>query len=120
MPKTTSQATPHTSDDNTPPREAQSIVYSHQVPQKHPRLYFNDSLVTIQVENTLFNVYKSQLLKSETFRDMFSLGDAAPTNDDPDLKQKVIAGEGSESNPIKLSGIRSNDFEKLLTVLYTL
>ncbi|KAG8737468.1 hypothetical protein FRC10_008152 [Ceratobasidium sp. 414] len=39
---------------------------------------------------------------------MFSLGDATP-----------VSGEGSENNPIKLSGVPSDDFEKLLTMLYT-
>ncbi|KAG9096901.1 hypothetical protein FRC06_008205 [Ceratobasidium sp. 370] len=98
--------------------------------QKRSRFYFDDSLVVIQVvyyslyswdyiaqltetqciqvEDTHFKVHKSQLLKSETFRDMFSLGDATP-----------VSGEGSENNPIKLSGIQPDDFEKLLTMLYT-
>ncbi|KAG8765759.1 hypothetical protein FRC12_007302 [Ceratobasidium sp. 428] len=87
-----------------------------QILRKHSKFYLNDCLITIQIEDTLFNVHKSQLLKSETFRDMFSLGVATPNNDS--IKH-AVSGEGSESNPIKLSGIRADDFEKLITVLYT-
>ncbi|KAG8765758.1 hypothetical protein FRC12_007301 [Ceratobasidium sp. 428] len=87
-----------------------------QVAQKHPKFYFNDTLITIQIENTLFNVHKWQLLKSETFRDMFSLVNATPD----DGAKSVSSGEGSESNPIKLSGVLAEDFEKLLTMLYAL
>ncbi|KAG9096903.1 hypothetical protein FRC06_008207, partial [Ceratobasidium sp. 370] len=66
------------------------------------------------------------LLKSEIFRDMFSLGGATSTESRPDDAKSndpntkpTVSGEGSESNPIMLSGIRANDFEKLLTMLYT-
>ncbi|KAG8715174.1 hypothetical protein FRC09_016842, partial [Ceratobasidium sp. 395] len=85
-----------------------------QVPQKHPKFYFDDTVVTIQVEDTLFNVHKWQLLKSETFRDMFSLED---TTSNGGAKIGFI-GEGSETNPIRLSGILAGDFEKLLVMLY--
>jgi hypothetical protein len=47
---------------------------------------------------------------------MFSL--AGPTTGNS--HKETIKGEGSEGNPIKLSGVRADDFEKLLTVLYTL
>ncbi|KAG8737469.1 hypothetical protein FRC10_008153 [Ceratobasidium sp. 414] len=112
-------------NDDTRPPEAEPID-PQQDPEKHSKFYLNDSLVTIRVEGTLFNVHKSQLLKSETFRDMFSLGGATPTEAGPDVvpsgdhnPKPTVSGEGSESNPIMLSGIRANDFEKLLTMLYT-
>ncbi|KAG8722068.1 hypothetical protein FRC08_007489 [Ceratobasidium sp. 394] len=79
-----------------------------QQAQKRSKFYFDDSLVVIQVEDMHFKVHRSQLLKSETFRDMFSIGDVIP-----------VSGEGSDNNPIKLSGVRADDFEKLLTMLYT-
>ncbi|QRV93164.1 The BTB (BR-C, ttk and bab)/POZ (Pox virus and Zinc finger) domain [Ceratobasidium sp. AG-Ba] len=87
-----------------------------QGPQKHSKFYFSDSLIAIRVENTLFNVHKSQLLKSGTFKDMFSLGKGVAAADD---ESRAISGEGSEDNPIELAGVRSDDFERLLTVLYT-
>ncbi|KAG8771315.1 hypothetical protein FRC12_003690 [Ceratobasidium sp. 428] len=85
-----------------------------QVTQKHPKFYFNDTLITIQVESTIFNVHKWQLLKSETFRDMFSLANTTPDGG----AKSMSSDEGSESNPIKLSGVLAEDFEKLLTMLY--
>ncbi|KAF8603080.1 hypothetical protein BDV93DRAFT_494048 [Ceratobasidium sp. AG-I] len=83
---------------------------NQMLPKRHAKFYFEDRLVAIQVEDTLFNVHKSQLLKSETFSDMFSLSDKGAK--DP------ATTEGSESHPIKLSGVSASDFENLLTVLY--
>ncbi|KAG8722067.1 hypothetical protein FRC08_007488 [Ceratobasidium sp. 394] len=120
--------TPRASTDNnnhTIPPEAEPID-PQQPPEKHSKFYLNDSLVTIRVEGTIFNVHKSQLLKSEAFRDMFSLGGTTSTEGGPNdatsdehSSKPTASGEGSESNPIMLSGIRANDFEKLLTMLYT-
>ncbi|CAE6524032.1 unnamed protein product [Rhizoctonia solani] len=41
--------------------------------ERHPELFFEDRLVTIQVEGTLFNVHQYQLTKSEVFSDMFKM-----------------------------------------------
>ncbi|CAE6446972.1 unnamed protein product [Rhizoctonia solani] len=35
---------------------------------EHPKFFFDNTLVVIQIENLQFNVHKYQLLKSETFR----------------------------------------------------
>ncbi|KAG8715175.1 hypothetical protein FRC09_016843 [Ceratobasidium sp. 395] len=118
QPKSTTQTSPRVSvsskTDNGLP--VAKPIDPQQVPQKHSKFYLDDCLITIQVEDTLFNVHKSQLLKSETFRDMFSLGAATSDNDNG---EHTVSGEGSKSNPIKLSGIRAEDFEKLMTMLYT-
>ncbi|QRW14298.1 The BTB (BR-C, ttk and bab)/POZ (Pox virus and Zinc finger) domain [Ceratobasidium sp. AG-Ba] len=73
---------------------------------RHPKFYFDNTLVVLEVEGTLFNVHKYQLMKSETFSDMFKAA-----NQDPE--------EGATPDkPIVLEGVKSSDFECLLTVLY--
>jgi hypothetical protein len=62
-----------------------------------------------KVEDTLFNVHKYQLLKSETFSDMFKVPRGADGNPE----------EGASSeHPIVMQGVTASDFEALLTVLY--
>ncbi|KDN37624.1 hypothetical protein RSAG8_10029, partial [Rhizoctonia solani AG-8 WAC10335] len=75
----------------------------------HPKFFFDNILVAIRIENTLFNVHKYQLTKSEVFSDMF----------------KMPKGEGngpeegsSPEHPIVLKGVAASDFTALLTVLY--
>ncbi|QRV99784.1 The BTB (BR-C, ttk and bab)/POZ (Pox virus and Zinc finger) domain [Ceratobasidium sp. AG-Ba] len=73
---------------------------------RHPKFYFDNTLVVLEVEGTLFNVHKYQLMKSETFSDMFKAA-----NQDPE--------EGATPDkPIVLEGVKASDFECLLTVLY--
>ncbi|KAG8684783.1 hypothetical protein FRC11_011603, partial [Ceratobasidium sp. 423] len=76
----------------------------------HPEFYFDNTLIAIQVENTLFNVHKYQLAKSEVFSDMFrNMEDAE--GDEP--------GEGSSPDlPIVMKGITVSDFTALLKLLY--
>jgi len=77
--------------------------------KRHSKFYFDNTLVVIQIEDTLFNVHKYQLMKSETFSDMFKV--AKPSDDEPE--------EGSSpENPIVMLGVAAADFECLLTVLY--
>ncbi|QRV93146.1 The BTB (BR-C, ttk and bab)/POZ (Pox virus and Zinc finger) domain [Ceratobasidium sp. AG-Ba] len=76
---------------------------------RHSKFYFDSIVVTIQVEDTLFNVHKYQLMKSEAFSDMF--------------KTVKSSTEGSEEgssteNPIVLLEVSAVDFECLLTMLY--
>ncbi|QRV93149.1 The BTB (BR-C, ttk and bab)/POZ (Pox virus and Zinc finger) domain [Ceratobasidium sp. AG-Ba] len=74
--------------------------------KRHQKFYFDNTLLVIQVEDTLFNVHKYQLLKSKVFADMFEAAQG-----DPD--------EGSSpDNPIMLEGVSASDFECLLEVLY--
>ncbi|CAE6470321.1 hypothetical protein ACGC1H_005947 [Rhizoctonia solani] len=76
---------------------------------RHPEFFFDDTLVAIQIENTLFNVHKYQLIKSEVFSDMFKI--PKPQGDEPE--------EGSSpEHPITIDGVAASDFAALLKVLY--
>ncbi|KAG8723073.1 hypothetical protein FRC11_002565, partial [Ceratobasidium sp. 423] len=75
----------------------------------HPKFCFDNTLVAIQVENTIFNVHKYQLLKSETFSDMFKV---------PKAKDGEPEEGSSLEHPIKMEGVKASDFEALLEVLY--
>jgi hypothetical protein len=59
-----------------------------------------------------FKVHKYQLIKSETFSDMFSVAKQ------PNVEGDSVQGSSTD-NPIKLAGVSAADFECLLTVLYT-
>ncbi|CAE6527469.1 unnamed protein product [Rhizoctonia solani] len=77
--------------------------------ERHPKFFFDNTLVALQIERTLFNVHKYQLAKSEVFSDMFKI--PKPKNDEPE--------EGSSpEHPIVLRGVAASDFAALLTVLY--
>ncbi|CAE6499018.1 unnamed protein product [Rhizoctonia solani] len=77
---------------------------------RHPTFFFDNILVAIKIENTLFNVHKYQLVKSEVFSDMFKVPN--PGGNTPE--------EGSSpENPIIIQGVAASDFAALLTVLYT-
>ncbi|KAG8703135.1 hypothetical protein FRC08_003057 [Ceratobasidium sp. 394] len=76
--------------------------------KRHSEFYFDDSLVVLMVEDTLFRVHKYQLMKSEVFSDMFKM-----------IKPSEGPEEGScPENPIVLSGVAASDFECLLRMLY--
>lgn len=75
----------------------------------HPEFYFDDSLVVIQVENTLFRVHKYQLVKSETFSNMFGM---------PSGPAKEPEEGASREHPIVLEGVKASDFAALIKVLY--
>ncbi|KAH7338073.1 hypothetical protein B0J17DRAFT_660669 [Rhizoctonia solani] len=74
--------------------------------ERHPEFFFEDKLVAIQVEGTLFNVHQYQLVKSEIFSDMFKI----PKGEGPE--------EGSPNHPIVIRGVTASDFTALLRVLY--
>lgn len=97
----TTKATDTTSDSSTAKPKLAT--------KRHSRFYFDNTLVVIQIEDTLFNVHKYQLVKSETFSDMFNM--PKEENDEPE--------EGSSpEHPIVMDGVSASDFEALLTVLY--
>ncbi|KAL5633897.1 hypothetical protein ACGC1H_005925 [Rhizoctonia solani] len=78
---------------------------------RHPEFYFDGTLVFIQIQGTLFNVHKSQLLKSEAFSNWFKSQEASR------LEER---SEGlSPDNPIFMQNIEMSDFEALLEALYT-
>ncbi|CAE6527490.1 unnamed protein product [Rhizoctonia solani] len=75
----------------------------------HPEFCFDNTLVAIQIENTLFNVHKYQLNKSKVFSDMFNM--PKPQGNEPE--------EGSSlEHPILIEGVAASDFAALLRVLY--
>lgn len=75
---------------------------------RHPEFFFEDVLVAIQIEGTLFNVHKYQLAKSEVFSDMFQV---------PNPEANTPEGS-SPDNPIIINGVAASDFASLLRVLY--
>ncbi|CAE6455032.1 unnamed protein product [Rhizoctonia solani] len=83
-----------------------------QVPMaRHPEFYFEGTLVFIQIQDTLFNVHKSQLLKSKAFSKWFEVQESV---------QSEERGEGlSPDKPIFMENIEISDFEALLKALYT-
>ncbi|KAG8723991.1 hypothetical protein FRC11_002237 [Ceratobasidium sp. 423] len=93
-------------DDN--PAEIPSTKPAEPV-IRHPEFFFDNTLIAIQVENTLFNVHKYQLAKSEVFTKMFKM--PKPENGEPE--------EGSSpEHPIVIRGAAASDFTALLRVLY--
>lgn len=69
----------------------------------------NNGLLTDQVENTLFRVFRSTFARhSPVFKELFSLPEPVG-----------FPSEGSEDEtPLYLSGILSVDFARLLWILY--
>ncbi|KAG8744329.1 hypothetical protein FRC10_010309 [Ceratobasidium sp. 414] len=79
---------------------------------RHPKFCFDNTLIALQIENTLFNVHKYQLTKSTTFSDMFAIAEES--------EDEQTTREGSSlDNPIVMQGVSASDFECLMTVLYT-
>ncbi|CAE6424807.1 unnamed protein product [Rhizoctonia solani] len=75
----------------------------------HPNFFFDNVLVAIQIENTLFNVHKYQLAKWEVFSDMFKM---------PKPEGHKSEEGSSPERPIVIEGVAASDFAALLTVLY--
>lgn len=63
----------------------------------------------MKIENTLFNVHKYQLVKSEVFSDMFKL---------PKSESGEPEEGSSPEHPIVIHGAAASDFAALLKVLY--
>ncbi|KAG8767256.1 hypothetical protein FRC12_006370 [Ceratobasidium sp. 428] len=78
---------------------------------RHPKFCFDNTLIAIEIEDTLFNVHKYQLMKSTTFSDMFAI--AEESEDD-----KTVQEGSSLDRPIVMQGVSAADFECLMTVLY--
>ncbi|CAE6424814.1 unnamed protein product [Rhizoctonia solani] len=76
---------------------------------RHPNFFFDNVLVAIQIEDTLFNVHKYQLAKSVVFSDMFKM---------PKPKGHESEEGSSPERPIVIGGVAASDFAALLTVLY--
>ncbi|KAG8727053.1 hypothetical protein FRC12_022846, partial [Ceratobasidium sp. 428] len=78
---------------------------------RHPKFCFDNTLIAIEIEDTLFNVHKYQLMKLTTFSDMFAI--AEESEDD-----KATQEGSSLDRPIVMQGVLAADFECLMTVLY--
>ncbi|KAG8738218.1 hypothetical protein FRC12_016834 [Ceratobasidium sp. 428] len=101
---------------NSKPIEPTKTDSTQDVPPtiitRHPKFCFDNTLIAIQIETTLFNVHKYQLMKSTTFSDMFAIADES--------EDKNTSREGSSlDHPIVMQGVSAADFGCLMTVLYT-
>ncbi|KDN37628.1 hypothetical protein RSAG8_10033, partial [Rhizoctonia solani AG-8 WAC10335] len=99
-----------TSENNSDANPVETpIIETPKARVRHPEFCFDNTLVAIEIENTLFNVHKYQLTKSEVFSDMFKM--PKPKGDEPE--------EGSSlEHPIVIEGVSASDFAALLRVLY--
>ncbi|CUA75515.1 hypothetical protein RSOLAG22IIIB_11797 [Rhizoctonia solani] len=95
--------------DKSEPASKASTTKSKLSLKRHSEFFFDNTLVAIQVEDTLFNVHKYQLLKSETFSDMFRV---------PKSKDDEPEEGSSPEHPIVMEGVKADDFVALLKVLY--
>ncbi|THV06653.1 hypothetical protein K435DRAFT_644623 [Dendrothele bispora CBS 962.96] len=79
--------------------------------RRHPRFYFQDGNVVFLVEYTVYRIHRYFFQRdSSIFEAMFSL--PVPAGERPE-------GE-SEDNPIYLHGIATQDFDRMLSILYPL
>ncbi|KAF4620309.1 hypothetical protein D9613_001089 [Agrocybe pediades] len=75
---------------------------------------FNFQVVVFQVEDVVFEVFKSGFnVPGTTFEEMFALPQPMPTGGDA----SEVEGN-SRDNPIVLPGVKENDFRIFLRVLY--
>ncbi|KAJ7143507.1 hypothetical protein C8R43DRAFT_1014442 [Mycena crocata] len=88
-------------------------------PTRDPTYYISDGNTVLQVENTLFKVHRSMLIKDKsTFDSMFSL-DAFTQNTEDTLMPSNSEGD-SDENPIRLLGDKAEEFSALMWSLYSL
>ncbi|KAF5332216.1 hypothetical protein D9611_008016 [Ephemerocybe angulata] len=77
---------------------------------KRSRFFYDDTPVTLQVDNTLYRIPKRILVEhSQIFKDMFEL----PPPEGP----SAVSEGSSEENPIVLPGCTNAEFEVLLELL---
>jgi len=90
-------------------------------PTRDPTYYISDGNTVLQVENTLFKVHRSMLVKDKsTFDNMFSLESYTQNTE---LEETLASGnsEGeSDENPIRLLGDKAEEFSALMWSLYSL
>ncbi|KAG8750558.1 hypothetical protein FRC11_010302 [Ceratobasidium sp. 423] len=77
--------------------------------KRHPEFFFDNTLIAIQIEDTLFNVHKYQLTKSEVFSRMFEV---------PKRENGKPQEGSSPEYPVVIHGASASDFAALLRVLY--
>ncbi|KAF8754728.1 hypothetical protein RHS01_05889 [Rhizoctonia solani] len=94
-----------------PASSKDSVSHTENIVQKHPTLYFDDTVIFIKLEDTLFSVHKMRLIKSKSFSKWFELQNLSSKPEE--------CNEGlSSENPIVIQGISMSDFEGFLKVLY--
>ncbi|KAJ6508369.1 hypothetical protein C8R45DRAFT_441074 [Mycena sanguinolenta] len=88
-------------------------------PTRDQTYYISDGNTILQVENTLFKVHRSMLIKDKsTFDSMFSLDAYTYNTEDPQMNDPS-EGE-SDENPIRLHGDKAEEFSALMWSLYSL
>ncbi|KAI0258564.1 hypothetical protein BC834DRAFT_871650 [Gloeopeniophorella convolvens] len=92
--------------------ESNPPEYCPEPAKRHPRFYFSDDLVLLQIQDTQFKVHKPFLFNnSSVFRDIFRL--QITSN-----KSKEGPPHQSEDSPIFLDSVTVPEFEALLTYFY--
>ncbi|KAF7314649.1 BTB domain-containing protein [Mycena kentingensis (nom. inval.)] len=88
---------------------------------RHPQYYISDGNTVLRVENTLFRVHRSMLIKDKSaFDSMFSLESFThDTSEDAQAPTYHQEGEDDE-HPILLLGDKADEFSALMWSLYSL
>ncbi|KAJ7069553.1 hypothetical protein C8F01DRAFT_1245750 [Mycena amicta] len=89
-------------------------------PTRHAQYYISDGNTVLRVENTLFKVHRSMLVKDKSaFDNMFSLESFTHNTTDEFPMSGPQEGD-SDENPITLHGDRADEFSALMWSLYSL
>ncbi|THV06192.1 hypothetical protein K435DRAFT_960677 [Dendrothele bispora CBS 962.96] len=83
----------------------------YELPKRHEEYYFEDGNVVIQVECTLFKVWDGPLRRHSKFFDSTNVQEEKPG--------ELQAGADDE-HPILVLDVKSEDFERLLWIVYPL
>ncbi|KAJ1305366.1 hypothetical protein OPQ81_000381 [Rhizoctonia solani] len=86
-----------------------SVIESHQPLKHYPEFFLDNTFVAIQMEGTLFNIHKYQLLRSGTFLDTVKV---------PKVSDGKQEERSSPEHPIETEGLKASEFEALLKMLY--
>ncbi|GJJ08408.1 hypothetical protein Clacol_002624 [Clathrus columnatus] len=96
---------PSTPEGSIPPSPLAGSI------RRHKNYYFDNDQVIFLVEDTLFNVHRSLLMRHSTvFKDMFEMPSGP-------VSGESVEGSNDE-NPVRLENVRAVDFERLLSILY--
>ncbi|EJD35051.1 hypothetical protein AURDEDRAFT_188849 [Auricularia subglabra TFB-10046 SS5] len=100
--------TPHTtSGDTIPGVRDETKQGAGDLARQHPKFWFEDGNITLQVDDTKFKLHRSLLsLSCGTFHDMFSVGGDA------------VSHEATDEHPLLLPGQSPNSFELLCRAIY--
>ncbi|KAI0802026.1 hypothetical protein BC629DRAFT_1284711 [Irpex lacteus] len=101
--------------------ESSSILsLSMPGPSRDPTYYISDGNSVFLVENTLFKVHRSTLMKDKSaFETMFQLSSETDSSRSDSSVTQSTEGDADE-NPIRLQGDTADEFRALLWSLYAL